>query len=81
MLKRLKERGVELNWDKCAFGVLELDFLGHHISPQGIGPSLSKMNAVLSFRTPTSETEVRSFLGLANYMNKFIPDLANVAQP
>lgn len=61
VLKRLKERGVEINWDKCAFGVSELDFLGHRISPEGISPSLSKMNAVLSFRPPASETEVRSF--------------------
>lgn len=62
-------------------GVSELDFLGHHISEKGISPSLSKIKAVLSFRAPITESEVRSFLGLANYMNKFIPDLAHIAQP
>lgn len=59
----------------------ELEFLGHRISAKGISPSLTKINAVLSFRPPSSESEVRSFLGLVNYMNKFIPDLANIAQP
>lgn len=39
------------------------------------------MNAVLSFRSPSSESEVRSFLGLANYLNKFIPNLATIAEP
>lgn len=72
---------MELNWEKCAFGVSELDFLGHHISEAGISPSQTKVNAVSSFRPPTCESEVRSFLGLANYLNKFIPDLATVAEP
>lgn len=81
MLSRLKERGVELNWEKCEFRVTELDFLGHRITEEGISPSTAKVNAVLSFRSPSSESEVRSFLGLANYMNKFIPDLATLAEP
>lgn len=72
---------MELNWKKCAFGVTELEFLGHRISTNGIKPSLSKVSAILSFRAPTSESEVRSFLGLANYMIKFIPNLATLSEP
>lgn len=35
----------------------------------------------MSFRQPLNESEVRSFLGLANYMGKFIPDLASLDEP
>lgn len=70
-----------MNWDKCEFGVTELEFLGHHISAKGISPSQTKIEAVLLFREPTTEAEVRSFLGLANYMNKHIPNLATLAEP
>lgn len=81
VLSLLKNRCVELNWDKCLFRVDELDFLGHHICNQGIKPSESKVQAIVSFREPRNETEVRSFLGLANYLNKFIPDLATIDEP
>lgn len=81
MLNRLKEKGVELNWDKCKISVKELDFLGHHISEKGISPSQTKIDSILLFRQPATESEVRSFLGLANYMNKYIPDLATLAEP
>lgn len=35
----------------------------------------------MSFRHPVNESEVRSFLGLANYMGKFIPNLAQLDEP
>lgn len=81
MLSRLKNRNVELNWGKCVFRVSQLEFLGHKISPNGISPSDTKVKAILSFREPQNEGELRSFLGLANYMNKFIPNLATIDEP
>lgn len=61
--------------------VSELNFLGHKISQSGIMPAKSKIQAILSFREPQCEAEVRSFLGLANYLNKFVPMLATVDEP
>lgn len=59
----------------------ELEFLGHIVSPDGILPAATKMDAIQTFRTPKNESEVRSFLGLANYMNKFICNLATIDEP
>lgn len=81
MLKRFKERGIELNWDKCVFRATEMDFLGHRITESGISPSPTKINSILSFRPPENEAEIRSFLGLANYLNKFVPNLATLDAP
>ncbi|XP_055622495.1 uncharacterized protein K02A2.6-like [Toxorhynchites rutilus septentrionalis] len=81
VLSRLKDRGVELKWEKCQFWVTELEFLGHQISRNGISPSESKVAALMSFREPENEAEVRSFLGLANYLNRFIPHLATIDEP
>lgn len=77
----MKNRGIELNWEKCQLRVTELDFLGHTVSQNGIMPSKSKILAIQSFREPQSEAEVRSFLGLANYLNKFVPMLATLDEP
>lgn len=81
MLSRFKSRNVVLNWEKCQFRVTELEFLGHKICDKGIRPSDTKVRALLSFREPKNEQELRSFLGLANYMNKFIPNLFTIDQP
>lgn len=81
MLKRFEERRVELNWEKCVFGVTKVEFLGHQISPDGIIPADDKVAAIQSFRRSENEAEVRSFLGLANYLNKFIPNLATLDEP
>lgn len=44
-------------------------------------PSDAKRDAVMDFRRPVNDSEVRSFLGLANYMGKFIPKLAEIDEP
>lgn len=62
-------------------GVKELEFLGHKITSDGILPSQDKVESVLSFRKPENANEVRSFLGLANYLNRFLPDLATMDEP
>lgn len=77
----MKNRGIELNWEKCQLRVTELDFLGHRVSRDGIMPAKSKIQAIQSFREPQCEAEVRSFLGLANYLNKFVPMLATLDEP
>ena len=59
----------------------ELEFIGHLLSAQGIGPTQSKVEAVTDATQPESATEVRSFLGLVNICARFIPDLATVSEP
>lgn len=81
VMAKLKERGVQLNMDKCRFRVTELEFLGYKISESGIAPSEAKVEAIIAFRRPANEGEIRSFLGLANYLNRYIPHLATLDEP
>lgn len=81
VLDVLKRHNVLLNMRKCIFKVTELDFLGHHISSQGIRPAESKVEALKVFRTPKDSEELRSFLGLATYVGRFLPDLGTVSAP
>lgn len=80
-LKRLKSYNVTLNEDKCVYGVKEIVFLGHKLSEKGIRPTDDKLIAIKQFREPKTAEETRSFLGLVNYMGKFIPNLATVTEP
>lgn len=72
VLKRLEEYNVELNKDKCIYEVAELTFLGHKLSVNGIAATPDKVEAVRNFRQPESVEETRSFLGLVNFVGKFL---------
>lgn len=81
IMDRFRQFKVVLNRDKCKFGVTEVNFIGHRLSASGIKPTFDKIEAVKSFREPKSMEETRSFLGLVNYVGKFIPNLATASEP
>jgi hypothetical protein len=81
VLRILKQHGFTLNDDKCIYNVSEVNFMGHLLSEKGIKPADSKVAAIKSFRTPATNEEVRSFLGLITYVGKFIPNLATITAP
>ena len=51
------------------------------LSQHGIGPTEEKVRAVLEASRPNSPSEVRTFLGLAGFSSRFVPDFAAVAEP
>ena len=67
--------------EKCKFHMAKLVFMGLMLTNQGIGPTEEKVKAIVEAREPQNASEVRSFLGLANYNARFIPDFATVAEP
>ncbi|CAB4030227.1 Transposon Tf2-9 poly, partial [Paramuricea clavata] len=81
VIQRLQESGLTLNKDKCLFGVSNLTFFGHEVSASGVSPDTKKVEAIREARVPTNAAEVRSFLGLATYCSRFIPNFATVADP
>jgi len=81
VLKRLRSAGLYAKLEKCEFCVPFLDFLGHRISSDGIFMDPKKVSSILEWPIPTNTKEVQSFLGLANYYRRFIPNFAKVAQP
>ena len=79
--ERIQEKGLTLNRDKSAFSMSKLTFMGYLLSNQGIGPTESRVEAVVDAREPQNAEEVRSFLGLVNFSARFIPNLASIAEP
>ena len=54
--------------------------MGHVISENGILVDLSKIQDVLNWKAPESASELRSFLGLAGYYRRFVPEFSKIAR-
>ena len=80
-LHRLDAHGLTLNFDKCQFLQPKLEFFGLNFSKDGVRPDPKKVSALANAAMPTTVSEVRSFLGMANYSSQFIPNFATVTEP
>lgn len=81
VLQLLAEAGLTLKLKKCYFFQKELDFLGFHVSGDGIRPGSRKTHAISNFPEPKNVHDVRRFIGLASFFRRFVKDFALLACP
>ncbi|XP_053400675.1 uncharacterized protein K02A2.6-like [Mercenaria mercenaria] len=81
LFQRLQERNLTLNKKKCSFGQSKIKFYGYVFSESGISPDPDKADAVKNMDRPKSVSEIRSFLGLTNYLSKFIDGYSVLTEP
>ena len=79
--KRIKKCGLTLNEKKCEFDKDEIEFLGHIFSRGGVKPDPSKLAAIIEMPDPTNIPELRRWLGMVNYLGRFLPDLSEHLAP
>ncbi|GBG79304.1 hypothetical protein CBR_g29453 [Chara braunii] len=79
ILERLQQAKYKANHDKCEFARQELEYLGHYVTPQRIRPLADKIEAIRVWPEPTNTTNVRSFMGLAGYYQRFITGYSRIA--
>lgn len=81
ILETLKGNNVLLNESKCVYKVQQINFLGHELTQKGVKPLKKYMTSIAEFRVPKTIEELQSFLGLVNYINKWLPNLATTSEP
>jgi hypothetical protein len=81
ILQRLRDHHLYAKFSKCEFWLDTVKFLGHTISSDGISVDPSKVQEVMDWKPPTSVDQIRSFLGIAGYYHRFIPDFSRIAKP
>jgi transposase InsO family protein len=81
VMERLREKNITLNESKCEFNKDQVEFFGYVFSKKGVSPDPKKIDAIVNAEAPKTPADVRSLLGLANYVSRFIPDFATITAP
>lgn len=81
VFERIRDSGLKLHSKKCTFFQSEIAFLGHMITPNGLGVQKAKVDALNQIPVPTDISRLRAFLGLASYYRKFVRNFSTLASP
>ena len=81
VFSRLRQAGLRLKPKKCTFAQSKVEYLGHMVTREGIEVDPKKVQAVQNFPQPNNLKTLRSFLGLASYYRRFIPNFSKEASP
>ena len=81
VFSRLKQYQLKIKPKKSFFFQMEVSFLGHVLSAKGISPNPEKVDKVRDWPVPKTSKEVHSFIGLASYYRRFIPNFAKWLKP
>ena len=80
-LEILEKANVILNMDKCRFRQSELVYYGHIVGAHGVKPNPEKVEAITQMKAPSNTSELKSLMGLVNYLGKFVPNLSVIMKP
>lgn len=81
VLRKLKEHGMEINWEKVKLMRREIKFLGHTLSENRVRPLDDRITQICNIPTPTTVKQVRGFLGQVNYLGRHIYNLSELKAP
>lgn len=81
VLDRAEKFNIKFNKDKIQLKANRVKFMGHIFSEKGIEPSSDYIKAIVKMPTPQNKQELLRLLGMAKYLNKFIPNLSKISAP
>lgn len=77
----LQTHHLHVKLTKCSFAKKELCYLGHIISEQGVATDPSKIEIIKNWPQPQNVKDLRSFLGMVGYYQKFVPNFGLISRP
>ena len=78
-LQRLQDLQFWLKESKSQLFTLRLEILGHILTPEGLSADPQKIRKIFGFSEPQDKKQLQAFIGIVNYLSKFLPHLASIA--
>ena len=81
VLDRARKVNLRLNPRKCKFRLTEVTYVGHVFTSEGLKADPDKTTAITEMPVPGDVTALQRFLGMINYLGKFVPNLSELSAP
>jgi hypothetical protein len=81
VLMRCRKFGISLNPSKFIFSVTEGKLLGHIVSDSGTSIDPERIATILNLPAATSKKEVQDFMGVINFVRRFVPYFVVMIKP
>ena len=79
VLDIIRKKGLKIKHKECIFSGSALTFAGHKVSANGISADPKTNDTVEKIKTPSSASEVKSFLGMTNYCHQYTRDYSTIS--
>ncbi|GBM11747.1 Retrovirus-related Pol polyprotein from transposon 297, partial [Araneus ventricosus] len=81
VFQSLREVGLTVNLEKCAFGRNQVNFLDYIAGSGQHSPDPERAEVLRNLSRPSTKKELRSFLRLASYYRDYIPNFSEIILP
>ena len=81
LLEKLRQNQLYAKFSKCEYWLEKVAFLGLVLKADGVAVDPSKIEVEIEWQQPKDITNIRCFLGLAGYYQRFIENFSKIAKP
>ena len=81
ILQRLREYQMAISLEKSVFQVKKVDFLEYVVATDGVTMNEKKVESIKSWKAPASVRDIQSFIGFANFYQRFIKNISAICAP
>ena len=81
VLERLVDKGLQINPDKSAWAMFQVEYLGYLLNRVGVEPQPMKIQGILDMDTPENQRHVREFIGMVNFYKNMWPKRSAILTP
>ena len=75
-MEQTRSANICLNYDKIKVKQRNIKFFGNIYGADGVTTDPDKVAAIVALRPPENKSELKTFLGMINYLQQFIPRLS-----
>ena len=67
MFTRLHKAGIKVKASKSCFSTHKFDYLGYHVTREGVMPIPKNVEAIQALAVPKTRKQLRQFIGMINF--------------